>query len=65
MVDAAEPALEHRSAAAAVAIGRSRQDVILDVLIYVIFTVALLAVAYPIYQILIASVSDPAAVSVR
>lgn len=40
-------------------IGRSRSDIIFDVIIYTFFTIAMLVVLYPLYFIVIASISDP------
>lgn len=44
-------------------IKRSREDVIYDAIIFVILTVILLIVAYPLYFIIISSISDPKAVA--
>lgn len=44
-------------------IRRCKEDVIFDVIIFVILTVLLLIVAYPLWWVIISSVSDPAAVS--
>ena len=43
-------------------ISRSRADKAFDVLDYVLLTIAFLLVAYPLYFVVIASVSDPIAV---
>ncbi|MDF2591930.1 MAG: carbohydrate transporter permease [Clostridia bacterium] len=40
-------------------IGRSRSDLIFDVINFVFFTLAMLVVLYPLYFIVIASISDP------
>jgi len=42
---------------------RSRQDAIYDAVIFVILTIVFLIVAYPLYFIIISSISDPKAVS--
>lgn len=44
-------------------IRRCKEDVIFDVIIFIILTVLLLIVAYPLWWVIISSVSDPAAVS--
>lgn len=44
-------------------IRRSREDLIFDVIIFIILTILLLIVAYPLYFIIISSISDPKAVS--
>lgn len=44
-------------------IRRSREDVIYDTVIFIILTLLLLIVAYPLYFIIISSISDPKAVS--
>ena len=44
-------------------IRRSKEDVIFDSVIFVILTVIFLVVAYPLYFIIISSVSDPGAVA--
>lgn len=43
-------------------IRRTRGDVVFDTFNYIILTICLLAVAYPLYFVVIASVSDPAAI---
>ena len=43
-------------------ISRSRADKAFDILDYILLTVAFLLVAYPLYFVVIASVSDPTAV---
>ena len=43
-------------------ISRSRADTAFDILDYVLLTIAFLLVAYPLYFVVIASVSDPIAV---
>lgn len=40
-------------------IGRSRSDLLFDVINYAFFTLAMLVVLYPLYFIVIASISDP------
>lgn len=42
---------------------RCREDVIFDSVIFIILTVTLVVVAYPLYWVIISSISDPAAVS--
>ena len=42
---------------------RARQDVIYDVVIFIILTLILLVVAYPLYFVIISSFSDPIAVA--
>ena len=44
-------------------IRRSREDVIFDVVLFVILTLIFIIVAYPLYFIIISSVSDPKAVA--
>ncbi|MDY2937613.1 MAG: carbohydrate ABC transporter permease, partial [Fusicatenibacter sp.] len=44
-------------------IKRCREDVIYDTVIFIILTVLLLIVAYPLYFIIISSISDPTAVA--
>ncbi|MGN0315054.1 MAG: carbohydrate ABC transporter permease [Fusicatenibacter sp.] len=44
-------------------IRRSREDVIFDTVIFIILTIIFLIVAYPLYFIIISSVSDPQAVA--
>ena len=44
-------------------IRRSKEDIIYDSVIFVILTVLFLIVAYPLYFIIISSVSDPKAVA--
>ena len=44
-------------------IKRCREDVIYDAVIFVILTVVLVIVAYPLWWVIISSISDPAAVS--
>lgn len=44
-------------------IKRSREDVIYDAVIFVILTLILIIVAYPLYFIIISSISDPKAVA--
>ena len=44
-------------------IGRNKHDVVFDVVIFVILTFLFLIVAYPLYFIIISSISDPVAVS--
>lgn len=43
-------------------ISQSRADVAFDVMNYILLTLALLVVAYPLYFIVVASISDPSAV---
>ena len=43
-------------------IARGRADRAFDILDYVLLTLAFLAVAYPLYFVVIASISDPVAV---
>lgn len=43
-------------------IGRTRADVMFDVINYLVLTLAFLVVLYPLYFIVIASISDPASV---
>lgn len=42
---------------------RCKEDLIFDIVIFIILTVVLVIVAYPLYWVIISSVSDPAAVS--
>lgn len=42
---------------------RSRSDLIYDIVVYVILTLVLLVVAYPVYFVIISSISDPGAVT--
>ena len=42
---------------------RCREDVIFDAVVFILLTVILLVVAYPLYWVIISSISDPAAVS--
>lgn len=44
-------------------IGRSRGDVVFDAILFIILTLLFIIVAYPLYFIIISSVSDPVAVS--
>ena len=44
-------------------IGRNKHDVVFDVVIFIILTFLFLIVAYPLYFIIISSISDPVAVS--
>jgi len=44
-------------------IKRCKEDVIFDVIIFIILTVLLLIVAYPLWWVIISSISDPKAVS--
>ncbi|MDO4293271.1 MAG: carbohydrate ABC transporter permease [Eubacteriales bacterium] len=44
-------------------IKRCREDVIFDTVIFIILTVILVIVAYPLYWVIISSISDPIAVS--
>lgn len=42
---------------------RCREDVIFDTVVFILLTVILIVVAYPLYWVIISSISDPAAVS--
>ena len=42
---------------------RCREDVIFDTVIFIILTLILFVVAYPLYWVIISSFSDPTAVS--
>lgn len=44
-------------------IRRSREDVIFDAVLFIILTLIFIIVAYPLYFIIISSVSDPKAVA--
>ena len=44
-------------------IGRCRSDVIYDTILFILLTLVFLVVAYPLYFVIISSVSDPIAVS--
>ena len=44
-------------------IRRSREDVIFDIVLFIILTLIFVIVAYPLYFIIISSVSDPKAVA--
>ena len=52
-----------KAAAPARRIRRCREDVIYDAVIFVILTLLLIVVAYPLWWVVISSISDPAAVS--
>ena len=41
---------------------KSKSDLVFDVFVYVILTVVLLIVVYPLYFVVIASISDPLSV---
>jgi putative aldouronate transport system permease protein len=43
-------------------VGKSKSDLVFDVFVYVILTVVLLIVVYPLYFVVIASISDPLSV---
>ena len=45
------------------AIGRCKQDVVFDVVIFILLTLIFLIVAYPLYFVIISSFSDPVAVA--
>ncbi|MBQ6646089.1 MAG: carbohydrate ABC transporter permease [Clostridia bacterium] len=47
----------------AIHIGRNRHDVVFDVVIFILLTIIFLIVAYPLYFIIISSISDPVAVA--
>ena len=42
---------------------RSKNDAIFDTVIFIVLTLIFLAVAYPLYFVIISSISDPAAVA--
>lgn len=42
---------------------RCREDMIFDTVVFILLTVILIVVAYPLYWVIISSISDPAAVS--
>lgn len=42
---------------------RCREDMIFDTIVFILLTVILIVVAYPLYWVIISSISDPAAVS--
>ena len=44
-------------------IGRCRSDVIYDTILFILLSLVFLVVAYPLYFVIISSVSDPIAVS--
>lgn len=45
------------------AIGRCKQDVVFDIVIFILLTLIFLIVAYPLYFVIISSFSDPVAVA--
>lgn len=42
---------------------RCKEDVIFDTVVFIVLTLILLIVAYPLYWVVISSISDPSAVS--
>ncbi len=42
---------------------RCREDMIFDTIVFILLTVILIVVAYPLYWVIISSISDPSAVS--